>query len=581
MTSIGNEYFNTGNTITQGGSYTLAPVAILGVAGNASVDVVSTDGDPVTASISLNGLLDSSVTALSTYTITAEKNTYVTVSTGTVALGTTVVVNADGGSANLAGGLLTAVSGITVNISNGGTFDGNGMISAVTGLTLNFGNGGGTLNLVGSSDGLALLDGASINGFGAGDNIIVESNGATATVSDVSYDALFDTSTITFSNGDTLELNGSYQDTDPSASNYLATVADKNGVGTVLVCFLSGSMVHTARGEVAIEDVRIGDEVLVPGDGPQVFRPVSWVGSQSATVRPGPYPDEAGYPVRILKDAIAQGVPYKDMLITPEHCLFLEGCFIPVRMLVNNRSIYYDLSITSYTYYHLETAHHSIITVDGVLTESYLDTGNRHGFRQTGAVVGFPGQEKTWARDSAAPLGVAVDVVRPVFEAIAARALASNIAPRYPAMETTGDADLHLVTDSGVTIRSMHGANGFAFFMIPPCVHTVRIMSRTSRPSDTVGPYVDDRRHFGVLVRNIKLFEGNVGRSITSHLAPAAPDGWHGGESPTSRWTDGQALLELGARNPASIGLLCMEIPVSGPYRVAAETAHGPARLTA
>ncbi|WP_051577468.1 Hint domain-containing protein [Komagataeibacter kakiaceti] len=488
MTNIGNEYFNTGNTITQSGSYTLAPVAILGVAGNAGVDVTSTDGSPVTASISLNGLLDTPITALSTYTVTAEKNTYVTVSTGTVALGTAVVVNADGGSANMAGGLLTAVSGLTVNISNGGTFDGNGMISAASGLTLNFQGGGGTLNLVGSSDGLALLDGASINGFGAGDNIIVESNGATATVSSVSYDDLFDTSTITFSNGDTLELNGAYQDTDPDASNYLATVADENGVGTVLVCFLAGSMVRTAHGEIAIEDIRIGDEVLALCDGQQVFRPVSWVGRQVATVRPGPYPDEAGYPVRILKDAIAQGVPYKDMLITPEHCLFLEGRFIPVRMLVNNRSIYYDLGITSYTYYHLETACHSIITVDGVLTESHLDTGNRHGFRQAGPVVGLPGRERTWAGDGAAPLGVSVDFVKPVFDAIAARAQASTIAPHPPAMETTVDAGLHLVTDTGVTLRSVHGANGFAFFMIPPCVQTVRIMSRTSGRSIRLAP---------------------------------------------------------------------------------------------
>lgn len=583
MSNLGNAYFDTGNTITQSGSYTLAPVAILGAAGNAEVDITSADGSPVTASVSLNGLLDTSVTALSTYTVTAEKNTYVTVTTGAVSLGTHVVVNADGGSANLAGGLLEAVSGITVNISNGGMFDGNGMISAASALTLNFQDGGGTLNLVGSSDGLALLDGASINGFGAGDNIIVESNGATATISDVSYDGLFNTSTITFSNGDTLELNGEYQDTDPDADNYLATVADTQGMGTVLVCFLPGSMVRTARGEVAIEDIRVGDEVLVLEEGAEVFRPVSWVGMQSVTVRPGLYPDEAGYPVRIVRDAIAAGVPYKDMLVTPEHCLFMQGRFVPVRMLVNNRTIYYDRDITSYTYYHLETGHHSVITVDGVLTESYLDTGNRHGFRQPGPVVGFPGREKTWAADSAAPLDVSAGFVRPIFDAIAARARDHDIAPHGPAMETTADADLHLVTDSGTVLRCMHHANGFAFFMVPPDVQMVRVMSRTSRPSDTVGPYVDDRRHFGVLIQDIKLFEGNVGRSIATHLAPDVPDGWYAGESTTSRWTNGRALLELGPRYPASIGLLCMQVRVAGPYPlvVEGEADDGLTRLTA
>ncbi|OAZ70812.1 hypothetical protein SRCM100623_02163 [Acetobacter pasteurianus] len=72
----------------------------------------------------------------------------------------------------------------------------------------------------------------------------------------------------------------------------------------------------------------------------------------------------------MLKDAIADGVPYKDMLITAEHCLFFEGKFVPVRMLVNGVSIFYDKSITSYDYYHVETDQHSVITADGMLTEA-------------------------------------------------------------------------------------------------------------------------------------------------------------------------------------------------------------------
>ncbi|PHY94849.1 hypothetical protein CSR02_04105, partial [Acetobacter pomorum] len=102
---------------------------------------------------------------------------------------------------------------------------------------------------------------------------------------------------------------------------------------------------------------------------------VIWVGKAHATVRPELTDDEAGWPVRILKDAIADGVPYKDMLITAEHCMFFKGKLVPVRMLVNGVSIFYDKSITSYDYYHVETEQHSVITADGMLTESYLDTG--------------------------------------------------------------------------------------------------------------------------------------------------------------------------------------------------------------
>ncbi|GCD60847.1 hypothetical protein NBRC3280_3419 [Acetobacter pasteurianus NBRC 3280] len=148
-------------------------------------------------------------------------------------------------------------------------------------------------------------------------------------------------------------------------------------------------MIRTCAGEVAIENIQIGDEIITfdGHSGGQTVRPVVWVGKAHAIVRPGLPDDEAGYPVRVIKDAIADGVPYKDMLITSEHCLFFEGRFVPVRMLVNGSTIFYDKSITFYDYYHVETDQHSVIIADGMLTESYLDTGNRRAFRQKSKVA--------------------------------------------------------------------------------------------------------------------------------------------------------------------------------------------------
>lgn len=74
--------------------------------------------------------------------------------------------------------------------------------------------------------------------------------------------------------------------------------------------------------------------------------------------------------MRILKDTFKPGVPKKDLLITPEHCLFIDGHFIPARMLINGRSIYYDYSMTTYEYYHIETEDHSIIWADGMMTKA-------------------------------------------------------------------------------------------------------------------------------------------------------------------------------------------------------------------
>lgn len=97
-------------------------------------------------------------------------------------------------------------------------------------------------------------------------------------------------------------------------------------------------------------------------------------GKKHIHVRPDLSDDKAGWPVRVMKNAISDGVPYKDMLITPGHCLFFYNCFVPVRMLVNGVSIFHDKSFHAYDYYYLETNPHSVITSDGMLTESFLKT---------------------------------------------------------------------------------------------------------------------------------------------------------------------------------------------------------------
>lgn len=156
-------------------------------------------------------------------------------------------------------------------------------------------------------------------------------------------------------------------------------------------CFLAGAMLRTPAGNRAVEEMAIGDRICTYDwrNNAELTQSVKWVGHKKMVVRPHLRIDEAGYPVRILKDAISDGVPYKDLLVTPEHCLFFDGKFIPVRMLVNGRSIFYDRVFTSYTYYHIETETHSVIWANDMLTESYLDTGNRATFAQHGVVVLF------------------------------------------------------------------------------------------------------------------------------------------------------------------------------------------------
>ncbi|WP_306308934.1 Hint domain-containing protein [Acetobacter orleanensis] len=345
-----------------------------------------------------------------------------------------------------------------------------------------------------------------------------------------------------------------------------------DGKGGIITCFLPGSMIRTTTGEVAVEDVQIGDEVIAFDwrNNTDIVRPVVWVGKAHVNVRHGLPDDEAGWPVRILKDAIDDGVPYKDMLITSEHCLFFKDRFVPVRMLVNGVSIFYDKSISSYDYYHVETEQHSVITADGMLTESYLDTGNRSSFRQEGKVATLRGAVKSWEDDAGAPLGVERSFVEPLFRAIEWREDKVSVQQVPAAPELTNDPDLHLVTTTGAIIRPMRQTAQHYSFMLPPDTKSVSIVSRASRPSDVIGPFVDDRRYMGIAVGEVRLFCAKRQFDITSHLMAEKPAGWHDDMAWDGvAWTSGNAELPLGDHlTHGKMGILSITVRAAGPYIV-------------
>ncbi|WP_256940143.1 Hint domain-containing protein, partial [Acetobacter malorum] len=268
-----------------------------------------------------------------------------------------------------------------------------------------------------------------------------------------SYDA--DTYTLTVTgNGETASVTLDPKTSDIVDGQQFNLVNDGDTLA-IETCFLAGSMIQTPNGDVPVEKICVGDVITTYVNDKEDSRSVIWAGKVHATVRSELKDDEAGYPVRVLKDAVADGVPYKDMLITAEHCLFFEGRFVPVRMLVNGVSIFYDKSITSYDYYHVETEQHSVIRADGMLTESYLDTGNRSTFRQNGKVVVLRAAgARSWEADAAAPLCVGRNFVEALFRALEARGnLVENCQKPAASVTTTHDADLHLVMKNGAVIR--------------------------------------------------------------------------------------------------------------------------------
>lgn len=339
-------------------------------------------------------------------------------------------------------------------------------------------------------------------------------------------------------------------------------------------CFLAGTLIETENGLIPVEDIRIGDHVMAYQGESCTPRRVIWSGRTRAVVDAGKPDDLSGYPVRVVRDALGEGKPFRDLMITAEHCLFLDGAFIPVRMLVNGTSIHYDKTVAEYEYFHIETEDHAILMSDGALSESYLDTGDRRRFRQAGTIHVLGGRVLTWQNSAAAPLVNERSFVEPIHERLMRRAETLSLGQGGVSQRhVTHDPDLHIVTESGEWIAGCQRQNGQYVFTVPEEAQDIRIVSNRSRPSDAVGPYVDDRRMLGVLVSDIRIYDSWGTIELPHVLAGGIAEGWKPIEACGRRWTDGNASLFLPERRAGGITLLALRIDVAGPYVTTADPA--------
>lgn len=449
-------------------------------------------------------------------------------------------------------------------------------------------DGGGTLTL---NSGATLFNGTIVgttSDGAAGGLLVLHSGAVLSGVTSMGWKSRLDVDSVQFVSGATVQYSGGTATILDASSNVLwqgsvATLTgstakdfhlerDPNDGSLILVydkCFLKGTMIRTDRGEVAVENLNVGDRVLAYVDGREELRQIIWTGHRSAVVRQGLPDDEAGYPVRILRHALAENVPHKDLLVTPEHALYLNGAFVPARMLVNGRSILFDRTITQFDYYHIETDEHSIIWSDGALSESYLDTGDRQTFSQNSPVVRLlNAPERSWETDAAAPLRVGRDFVEPLFASLVDRANAMGLVGSHTQMPVTDNPDLHLIDNDGHVYRSVRQANGAYIFMVPAQAGDVYIVSRTARPVDVVGAFLDDRRHLGVLIGEIQIWEAGQTRNLDTHLTRDTLEGWANKEAGKMRWTTGRALLCLSELPADAVAMVSIEVLDGGPYRV-------------
>jgi hypothetical protein len=173
-----------------------------------------------------------------------------------------------------------------------------------------------------------------------------------------------------------------------SYSLYSDDIYDPSTPMTVLpdafvLCFGSGTHILTTRGEVTVEDLRIGDTAITASGQP---RTITWTGHRTLSADTALPVDKA--PVRIRAGAFGYGRPTRDLLLSPGHPVLVGadadgqgGVLVPVMTLVNGTTIA-RTRMASVTYWHVELDTHDILLAEGLAAESFLDFGCRPFFEE-------------------------------------------------------------------------------------------------------------------------------------------------------------------------------------------------------
>jgi hypothetical protein len=361
-------------TITQSGTYSTA---------NTGDTVTAVFSGPIVALANVSGIT-------STFNLTSTAGANTTVNEG-VGVGVTFNLTADGGSFTTQG-LLGAIGLNNTTIENHGTYTVDAaFISALSGGTVTFGPGSGNLFHITDTAGLSVLSASPvISGFSntSNDTILDDdiktsglfayqiSNNIFTGNQDVTFysgSALLPIpeGTLTFAAG-TFAVTGTFTDATTGPLHVDLTSASLEFTR----CFLTGTHILTPKGQVNVEDLKLGDEV-VAADGS--IQPIRWVGINTVSSR---FADPLRFmPIRIRSGALGNGLPLRDLLVSPDHAMFFEGVLIQAAAMVNGLSIVREKNMPeTFIYYHIEIQNHALILAEGAPSESFVDNADRMAF---------------------------------------------------------------------------------------------------------------------------------------------------------------------------------------------------------
>lgn len=168
-------------------------------------------------------------------------------------------------------------------------------------------------------------------------------------------------------------------------------------VAKAVTCFTPGTLITTKGGRRAVESLRPGDRALTRDNG---FQPVIWTG-QHVCNNLNQTCGRLATPVLIRADALAPGLPERDMLVSPQHRFLttdparLSGtgeseALIEAIALIGAPGIE-RATCESVTYIHILFEQHEIILSENAWSESFqLTQANARALAQDCQIKASP-----------------------------------------------------------------------------------------------------------------------------------------------------------------------------------------------
>jgi Ca2+-binding RTX toxin-like protein len=213
----------------------------------------------------------------------------------------------------------------------------------------------------------------------------------------------FDVGNITYTAGDTasrtegdLTINGdgtytftpapnyngrapviSYTDSDEVTTPLFIEITTVDDVSVPPMCFVQGTLIETANGDIAVENLKVGDLVQTLDRG---LQPLRWMGRQHLSAR-DLAENENMRPIRIRKDVINAGNGVGDLIVSPQHRILVaskvvQRMFECAEVLISAKQLLVidgvDIAndFEDVTYFHILFDQHEIVYANGVPSES-------------------------------------------------------------------------------------------------------------------------------------------------------------------------------------------------------------------